>query len=157
MIKEQIIDKLNSQSIVDVVSDYVSLKKSGVNYKGLCPFHDDKNPSFSVSPTKNICHCFVCGKGGGPITFLMEHEHVDFTEACRMLGKKYNIDIEEEKRELSSKEIQDQRDKESMLVIYSHVQKFYVECLHSKTPEAKTLRKARARRAAAEPLAAVTN
>ena len=137
MIKDAIVDKLNSQSIVDVVSDYVELKKSGVNYKGLCPFHNDKNPSFSVSPTKNICHCFVCGKGGGPITFLMEQEQVDFTEACRMLGKKYHIDIEEEKRELSAKEIQDQRDKESMQVIFSHVQKFYVSSLHSNNPEAK--------------------
>ena len=71
MIKEQIIDKLNSLSIVDVVSEYVQLKKSGVNYKGLCPFHKDKTPSFYVSPEKNVCKCFSCGEGGGPITFLM--------------------------------------------------------------------------------------
>ena len=137
MIKEQVIDKLNSQSIVDVVSDYVTLKKSGVNYKGLCPFHNDKNPSFMVSPAKNICHCFVCGKGGNPIHFIMEHEKVDFPEACRILGKKYNIDIEEEKRELTPKEIEEQRKKESMLAIFSHVQKYYVDCLHEDTPEAK--------------------
>ena len=79
MIKDPIIDKLSSLSIVDVVSEYVTLKKSGVNYKGLCPFHDDKNPSFMVSPAKNICHCFVCGKGGTPIHFIMEHEK--FTKA----------------------------------------------------------------------------
>ena len=137
MIKEQIIDKLNSLSIVDVVSEYVQLKKSGVNYKGLCPFHRDKTPSFYVSPEKNVCKCFSCGEGGGPITFLMKHEHVEFTEACRMLGKKYHIDLEEEKREFTPKEIQEQRDKESMQVIYDHVQKFYVDCLYRDTPESK--------------------
>lgn len=139
MIKEQIIDKLNSQSIVSVVDDYVTLKKSGVNYKGLCPFHDDKNPSFVVSPSKNICHCFVCGKGGNPIHFIMEHEKVDFPEACRILGRKFNIDIEEEKRERTPEEIRQQQEKESMMVIFSHVQKFYVDCLNSGTPEAKAV------------------
>lgn len=137
MIKEQIIDKLNSQSIVDVVADYVTLKKKGVNYVGLCPFHNDKHPSFSVSPAKNICHCFVCGKGGNPIHFIMEHEHVDFPEACRILGKKYSIDIEEEKRELTQKDIEEQRKKESLQVAFNYVQKYFVECLHSGTPEAK--------------------
>ena len=71
MIDIEDIEKINNISIVDVVSDYVTLKKSGVNYKGLCPFHADNNPSFFVSPTKNICHCFVCGKGGNPIHFIM--------------------------------------------------------------------------------------
>ncbi len=136
MIKDPIIDKLNSLSIVDVVSEYVTLKKIGVNYKGLCPFHDDKNPSFVVSPAKNICHCFVCGKGGTPIHFIMEHEKVDFLEACRLLGKRYNIDIEEEKRERTPQEIEEQKKKESMAVIFTHVQKYYVERLHEKTPEA---------------------
>ena len=137
MIKEQIIDKLNSQSIVDVVSDYVTLKKKGVSYVGLCPFHPDKNPSFSVSPAKNICHCFVCGKGGNPVHFVMEHEHVSFPEACRILGKKYGIDVEEEKRELTTAEIEEQRKKEAMCIMYTHVQRFFVECLHEDTPEAK--------------------
>ena len=137
MIKQETIDKINSQSIVDVVSDYVTLSKAGVNYKGLCPYHSDKNPSFWVSPKKNICHCFVCGKGGGPITFVKEQEHVSFNEACHILAKKYSINIEEEKKEFSAKEIQEQRDKESMQVIYDHVQKFYVDCLYSGTPEAK--------------------
>ena len=137
MIKDRIIDKLNSQSIHDIVSEYVTLKKAGVNYKGLCPFHSDKNPSFYVSPEKNICHCFVCGKGGAPITFLMEHENISFNEACHKIADKYHIDLEEEKKELTPKEIQDQRDKESMQVIYERVQKFYVDCLFSDTPEAK--------------------
>ncbi len=139
MIKDSIIDKLNSQSIVDVVSDYVPLKKSGVNYKGLCPFHADKNPSFMASPSKNICHCFVCGKGGNPIHFIMEHEHVDFPEACRILGKKYNIKIEDEKRERAPAEIEEQHKKEAMQVIFTHVQKFYVDCLHQNTPNAKAM------------------
>ena len=136
MIKDHIIDKLNSLAIVDVVSEYVTLKKSGVNYKGLCPFHDDKNPSFVVSPAKNICHCFVCGKGGTPIHFIMEHEKVDFLGACRILGKRYNIDIEEEKRERTPQEVEQQKKKESMAVIFTHIQKYYVEKLHERTPEA---------------------
>ncbi len=136
MIKEQVIDKLNALSIVDVVSEYVTLKKSGVNYKGLCPFHGDKNPSFMVSPTKNICHCFSCGNGGNPIHFIMEQEKVDFPEACRILGKKYIIEVEEEKRERTPQEIEEQQKKESMAVIYGHVQRFYVERLHDKSPEA---------------------
>lgn len=136
MIKEPTIDKLNGLAIVDVVSEYVQLKKAGVNYKGLCPFHDDKNPSFMVSPAKNICHCFVCGKGGNPIHFIMEQEKVDFPEACRILGKKYSIQVEDEKRERTPAEIEEQNKKESMAVIFSHVQRFYVERLHDKTPEA---------------------
>ena len=88
MIKRETLDKISSLSIVDVVSEYVTLSKAGVNYKGLCPFHSDKNPSFWVSPTKGICHCFVCGKGGGPITFVMEQEHVSFSEACHILAKR---------------------------------------------------------------------
>ena len=140
MIKEECIDKINSQSIVDVVSDYVDLKKSGVNYKGLCPFHSDKSPSFYVSPTKNICKCFSCGEGGGPIQFVMKHECVSFHEAAVMLGKKFNIEIEEDKRELTPKEVEEQRNKESMQVIYNHVQKFYREWFHKDTPEAKAAR-----------------
>ena len=139
MIKEQIIDKLNNLAIVDVVSDYVELKKSGVNYKGRCPFHNDKNPSFVVSPAKNICHCFVCGKGGNPIHFIMEHEKVDFPEACRILGKKYNIEVEEEKRERTPAEIEEQRKKEAMAIIYAHVQRFFVDCLHNRSPEAMAM------------------
>ena len=137
MIKEKTLEQLYSLSIVEVVQQYVTLKKSGVNWKGQCPFHSDKNPSFYVSPAKNICHCFVCGKGGNPVSFIMEHEHVDFPEACRILGKNHNIVVEEDKREMTPQDVEEQHKKEAMLVIFKHVQKFYVDCLHSNTPEAK--------------------
>ena len=84
MIDRATVDKIiDAARIVDVVGEFVTLKKSGVNYKGLCPFHDDRNPSFMVSPSKNICHCFVCGKGGTPANFLMEHEQITYPEALR--------------------------------------------------------------------------
>ena len=104
MIKEHIIEKLIALNIQDVVADYVALKKSGVNWKGICPFHNDKNPSFVVSPAKNICHCFVCGKGGNPISFVMEKEGCDFRQACKILGDKYHIQVEEEEQHEPTKE-----------------------------------------------------
>ena len=94
MIDRETIDKiLDATNIVDVVSEFVTLRKSGVNYKGLCPFHDDKTPSFMVSPTKQICKCFSCGEGGTAINFLMKHEQITYPEALRWLAKKYNIEI----------------------------------------------------------------
>ena len=121
-----------------VVADYVTLKKSGVNWKGLCPFHEDKTPSFYVSPAKNICHCFVCGKGGNPVSFVMEKERCDFRQACKILGEKYHIQIEdEEQREPTKEERELQQKKESAFVIYERVQRHFAECLHEETPEAK--------------------
>lgn len=79
--------------ILDIVNRYVSTKKAGVNYKGLCPFHNEKSPSFVISPTKNIAHCFSCGKGGGPINFLMEIEKIDFREAIAILAKEAGIEM----------------------------------------------------------------
>ena len=137
MIKPETLDKINDQSIVDLVSDYVTLKKSGINYKGLCPFHNDKNPSFVVSPAKGICHCFVCGKGGNGIHFIMDHEKVNFYEACKIIANKFNIAFEE--KEPTAEEVAEQQKKESMQVIYSRVQEFYVKCLHEDTPEAKAM------------------
>ena len=93
----------------------MTLKKSGVNYKGLCPFHDDRNPSFMVSPSKNICHCFVCGKGGTPANFLMEHEQITYPEALRWLAKKYNIEIVE--KEMTDEEREAQSERESMFIV----------------------------------------
>lgn len=102
----------DTANIVDVVSDFVSLKRRGVNYIGLCPFHADRSPSFYVSPAKNICKCFACGKGGSPINFIMEHEQMTFNEALRYLAKKYSIEIEE--REMSAEEQQRESERESM-------------------------------------------
>ena len=116
MIDRATVDKIiDAAQIVDVVGEFVTLRKSGVNYKGLCPFHDDRNPSFMVSPAKNICHCFVCGKGGTPAGFLMEHEQITYPEALRWLAKKYNIEIVE--KELTDEERQEQNDRESMFIV----------------------------------------
>ena len=94
---------MDATNIVDVVSEFVSLKKRGVNYIGLCPFHNDSHPSFSVSPARGICHCFTCGKGGNAINFLMELEQMTYPDALRWLANKYHIEIKE--RELTSEEI----------------------------------------------------
>ena len=116
MIDRATVDKIiDAAQIVDVVSEFVTLRKSGVNYKGLCPFHDDRNPSFMVSPAKNICHCFVCGKGGTPAGFLMEHEQITYPEALRWLARKYNIEIVE--KELTDEERQEQNERESMFIV----------------------------------------
>ena len=116
MIDRATVDKiLDAARIVDVVGDFVTLRKSGVNYKGLCPFHDDRNPSFMVSPAKNICHCFVCGKGGTPAGFLMEHEQMTYPEALRWLARKYNIEIVE--KELTDEERAAQSERESMFIV----------------------------------------
>ena len=137
MIKETIIDRLLSVDIVDVVSEYVQLKKTGVNYKACCPFHNEKTPSFVVSPAKNICHCFGCGKGGNPISFIMEIEKCDFTQACKILGGKYGIQVEEEQREKTQEERELEMKRESGFIIFEHVQKYFVENLYKDTPEAK--------------------
>ena len=116
MIDRATVDKIiDAARIVDVVGEFVTLKKSGVNYKGLCPFHDDRNPSFMVSPSKNICHCFVCGKGGTPANFLMEHEQITYPEALRWLAKKYNIEIGE--KEMTDEEREAQSERESMFIV----------------------------------------
>ncbi len=102
------------------------------------PFHNEKTPSFSVSPSKGICHCFSCGKGGNTIGFVMEVEHCSFVEACRILGEKYHIKVEEEeKRAPTEEELKTQRKRESAFVLYEHLQKHFVDCLHQNTPEAK--------------------
>ncbi len=116
MIDRATVDRIiDAARIVDVVGEFVTLRKSGVNYKGLCPFHDDRNPSFMVSPAKNICHCFVCGKGGTPAGFLMEHEQITYPEALRWLARKYNIEIVE--KEQTDEERKAQNDRESMFIV----------------------------------------
>ncbi|MGL4292229.1 MAG: DNA primase [Bacteroidales bacterium] len=128
MIDQATIDRImDTAQIVDVVSDFVSLKRRGANHIGLCPFHNEKTPSFSVSTTKNICKCFSCGKGGNPVNFIMEHEQMTFVEALKYLAKKYNIEIEE--KELTEEEKQIQSAREAMLVINTFAQEQFARNL----------------------------
>ena len=116
MIDRQTVDRiLDAANIVDVVSDFVTLRRAGANLKGLCPFHDDRTPSFMVSPSKNICKCFACGKGGTPVHFIMEHEQMTYPEALRYLAKKYNIEIKE--REQTDEEKAEQSERESLFIV----------------------------------------
>jgi DNA primase len=128
MIDRQTIDKImDATNIVDVVSDFVTLRKAGVNYKGLCPFHDDKTPSFMVSPSKQICKCFACGEGGTAVNFLMKHEQITYPEALRWLARKYNIEIQE--KELTDEEKQQQSDRDSMFIVNEWAMKYFQDIL----------------------------
>lgn len=116
MIDKETVERiLDTADIVEVVSDFVHLRRRGANYIGLCPFHNEKTPSFSVSRAKGICKCFSCGKGGSPVNFIMEHEQISYYEALKYLAKKYNIEIKE--RELTDQEKASQSERESMLLI----------------------------------------
>ena len=133
MIDRQTVEKIkDAANIVDVVSEFVTLRKSGASYKGLCPFHNEKTPSFTVSPSRNTCHCFGCGKGGTPITFIMEHEQMTYPEALRWLANKYHIEIVE--RELSDAEKEEQSNRESMFIINEFALKYFQDTLHN-TPD----------------------
>ena len=128
MIDRATVDKiLEATDIVDVVGEFVNLRKAGVNYKGLCPFHDDKTPSFMVSPARQICKCFACGEGGNAVNFLMKHEQITYPEALRWLAKKYNIEIQE--RELTDDEKREQSDRESMFVVNEWACQYFHEIL----------------------------
>ena len=127
---------MDTARIEEVVSDYVSLKKRGVNLIGLCPFHDEKTGSFTVSPAKGIFKCFGCGKGGNAVHFIMEIEQVSFTEALKIVAKKYNIEIRE--RELSSEELAQQNDRESMYIVNSYAQKYFTQQL-KEHPDGKVI------------------
>ena len=118
---------MEATDIVDVVGEFVNLRKAGVNYKGLCPFHDDKTPSFMVSPARQICKCFACGEGGNAVNFLMKHEQITYPEALRWLAKKYNIEIQE--RELTDDEKREQSDRESMFVVNEWACQYFHEIL----------------------------
>lgn len=129
MIDRQTVEKiLDTADIVDVVSDYVSLKKRGANWVGLCPFHNDRKPSFYVTRTKGFCKCFSCGEGGSPVNFIMKIENMSYPEALRYLAKKYNIEIEE--KELTDEERQQQSEQESMFVINEFAMGFFEKQLH---------------------------
>lgn len=130
MIDRATVDRIkDAANIVEVVSEFVTLRKSGINFKGLCPFHEEKTPSFIVSPTRGTCHCFGCGKGGNAITFIMEHEQMTYPEALRWLARKYHIEIKE--RELTSEERQQQSERESMFIVNEWAAKHFEETLHS--------------------------
>ena len=128
MIDRETVDRiLDTADIVEVVSDFVSLRRRGANFIGLCPFHDEKTPSFSVSPAKQFCHCFGCGKGGSPVGFIMEHEQMSYPEALRYLAKKYHIEIHE--KELTSEEKAAQTERESMLVLNEFASQYFEDQL----------------------------
>lgn len=127
--EKEMIDRITAEKIheaaqiLDVVSDFVTLRKSGANYKGLCPFHDDRTPSFIVSPAKNYCKCFACGKGGNPVGFIMEHEQLSYPDALRYLAKKYGIEVRE--KELTAEEKAAQTERESMFIVNEWAQKWF--------------------------------
>lgn len=130
MIDKQTIDKiLDAAQIVDVVSDFVTLRKRGVNYIGLCPFHDEKTGSFIVSPAKGIFKCFGCGKGGGPVHFIMEHEQLDYPSALKYLAKKYHIEVVE--KELTPEEQQSQSDREAMFALNTWAQSYFTQQMNN--------------------------
>ena len=130
MIDRQTVDKIMAAAnIVDVVGEFVTLRKAGVNYKGLCPFHDEKTPSFIVSPARGTCHCFGCGKGGNAVGFLMEHEQMSYPEALRWLARKYNIEIVE--KELTAEEKQHQSDRESMFIVNEWAMDYFQDILYN--------------------------
>lgn len=126
----------DAAQVVDVVSDFVTLRRRGVNYVGLCPFHDDRTPSFYVSPAKNICKCFACGEGGTPIHFVMKHEQLSYYEALKYLARKYNIEVVE--KEFTDEEKQAQSDRDSMFILNEYARDYFVSILHTH-PEGKAV------------------
>jgi DNA primase len=126
----------DAAQIVDVVSDFVTLRKRGVNFVGLCPFHDDRTPSFYVSPSKNICKCFACGEGGSPVHFIMKHEQLSYYEALKYLARKYNIEVVE--KELTDEEKAAQNDRDSMFILNEYARDYFVKTLHEH-PEGKAI------------------
>jgi len=137
MIDHQTIERIqDTAQIVDVVSDFVTLRRRGVNFVGLCPFHDDRTPSFYVSPAKNICKCFACGEGGSSVHFIMKHEQLSYYEALKYLAKKYNIEVVE--KELTNEEKQAQSDRDSMFILNEFARDYFVKILHENL-EGKTI------------------
>lgn len=135
MMKKSVIDRetvqriIDTANIVEVVSDFVSLKRRGANYIGLCPFHNERTPSFSVSPAKGICKCFSCGKGGSPVNFIMEHEQMTYWEALRYLARKYHIEIKE--HELTDEERRQQGERQTLLSLNEFAMKHFEERMAS--------------------------
>ncbi|MBR1468933.1 MAG: DNA primase [Prevotella sp.] len=137
MIDRQTVEKIkDAADIVEVVSEFVTLRKSGANYKGLCPFHNEKTPSFMVSPARGTCHCFGCGKGGNPVSFIMEHEQMTYPEALRWLANKYHIEIVE--RELTNEEKEEQSTREAMFIVNEFALQYFMDNLHNH-PDGKAI------------------
>ncbi|MDR2389970.1 MAG: DNA primase [Tannerellaceae bacterium] len=138
MIDQATIDRIrDAAQITEVVSDFVTLRRRGVNYVGLCPFHADKSPSFYVSPAKNICKCFACGSGGSPVNFIMQHEQLDYFDALRYLAGKYHIEIRE--RELTDEEKAARSDRESLFIVNHWAQRYFTEQLWAQAEEASSV------------------
>lgn len=130
MIDRPTVDRiLEAANIVDVISEYVSLRKAGTSYKGLCPFHDDRTPSFSVSPAKGVYKCFSCGEAGNVVNFIMKHDQMTYPEALKVLAKKYGIEIKE--RELTTEEKQLENERESMFLVNEWAAKYFQNILHN--------------------------
>lgn len=130
MIDQATIDRItDAVQIEDVVSQFVTLKRRGINYVGLCPFHEDKTPSFYVSPSKNICKCFACGEGGTAVHFIMKHEQLSYYDALRFLAKKYNIEIQE--REFTDEQKQAYNERESLFILNDYARDYFVNTLHN--------------------------
>ena len=137
MIDQDTIQRIfDTADIYDVISDFVNLKKRGVNYVGCCPFHDEKTASFTVSPSKGIYKCFGCGKGGNVINFIMEHEQMTYVEALRYLGMRYNIPIEEKIQ--TEEEIRKRTNRESMYIVLEAAQRFFSNNIEN-TDEGRTV------------------
>lgn len=130
IIDQLTIDRImDAAQIVDVVSQFVSLKRRGVNYIGLCPFHSDKSPSFYVSPSKNICKCFACGEGGSAVHFIMKHEQLSYVEALKFLADKYHIEVQE--KELTKEEKAVQNERESLFIINEYAKNYFINILEN--------------------------
>ncbi|MGN0091708.1 MAG: CHC2 zinc finger domain-containing protein, partial [Alistipes sp.] len=129
MIDRETIDRIYAAAdIVDVIGDYVTLKRKGANYQACCPFHNEKTPSFVVSPSKGVFKCFGCGKGGNAVTFVMEHENVTYPEALKIVAKKYGIEVRE--KELTEEDIRRNDNRESMFTLNSWAADYFIDYLH---------------------------
>ncbi len=137
MIDQHTIDRIIAAAdITEVVGDFVTLKKRGVNFLGLCPFHNEKTPSFTVSPSKGIFKCFGCGKGGNAVNFIMEHEHMNYIEALKFLAHRYHIEVVE--KEVTPEELQQRNERESLMVVTAYAQRYFSDNLH-KHSDGKTI------------------
>ncbi len=137
MIDRETIDRIYAAAnIVEVIGDYITLKRKGVNYQACCPFHDEKTPSFVVSPSKGIYRCFGCGKGGSVVSFVMEHESISYPEALKVIAKKYGIEVKE--KELSTEEIAQNDNRESMFALNAWAYDYFIDVLH-KSDEGKSV------------------